>query len=279
VRVHAAALNPKDVLVRKGRMKGFVAKQFPRTPGYDIAGILLDSAGELAAGTEVYGMIQHHRGGACAELVSLPADQIARKPSGLTMVEAAAVPLAALTALQGLRDNLRVNAGDRVLLNGASGGVGTFAVQVAKALGASGLAFCSSRNVDLVRSLGADRVIDYTQDPPSSEKNVNRIFDIYGSFPWPQAKRSLARGGRYCTTIPSIASLGRTLAARVGLHRSSLVIVRSNRSDLDYLSGLINSGQLRPVIDQVFSLEESEKGHEHLETRRTCGKVVIEVAK
>lgn len=277
VRVQAAALNPKDILVRKGRLQWFVARRFPRTPGYDIAGTLIDDAPDLPSGTEVCGMIQDNAGGGCAEIVSLPPDQIARKPDSLSMQEAAALPLAALTALQALRDHLQIRPGQRLLLNGASGGVGTFAVQIAKALNVPGIAVCSSRNTELVSSLGAAEVIDYTQHPPSDQTELDRIFDIYGSFPWPVAHRSLRRGGRYCTTIPSLSNILRTIGARVGLHRASLVIVRSNRADLEQLTGWVDTGELRPVVDRVFRLEDSAEAHRYMETRRSRGKVVFEV--
>jgi len=128
VQVHAAALNPKDVLVRKGKMRWILGGRLPRIPGYDIAGVLLDDAPGLPAGAAVYGMIQDHMGGACAEIASLPMDQIAQKPESLSMGEAASLPLAGLTALQGLRDELSLNAAETVLLNGAPGGVAKLAV-------------------------------------------------------------------------------------------------------------------------------------------------------
>lgn len=278
VRVEAAALNPKDVLIRKGRMKLFVGHRFPRTPGYDIAGTLMDAAPDIGAGTKVYGMIQSNAGGGCAEVVRLPVSQIAPCPVGLTMTEAAAIPLAGLTALQALRDHLKVQPGQRVLCNGASGGVGTFAVQIVKALGAHCIAVCSSRNEELVASLGADEVIDYTRQPPDEVRELDGVFDIYGSFPWPQARSSLKPSGRYCTTIPALKNIARAVLNLAGLHRAGMVVVRSHRNDLMELSRMVQSAELRPVVDRVFELHESADAHRYLETRRARGKVVIRIA-
>ncbi len=275
VKVHAAALNPKDVLVRKGKMRWLVGGGLPRTPGYDLAGVLLDDAGGLPSGTEVFAMINSHAGGACAEIVSLPFDEVAEKPRTLSMIEAAALPLAGLTALQALRDELALERGQSVLVNGASGGVGTLAVQIAKALGASVTAVCSARNAELVRELGAARVLDYTVEPLHALRDFDAVFDVFGSFPWSAARHTLRPGGRFCTTVPRPASILRGGLRRLGLHRAALVVVRSRRRDLDVLRAMVDDGALRPVVDRVVTLADSAEGHRHLETRRARGKVVV----
>ena len=192
VRVHAAALNPKDVLLRRGKMRWLGPARFPRIPGYDFAGVLMDPAGDLAVGTEVFGMVDSNYGGACAEVVRVPVDELAAKPAALSMVEAAALPLVGLTALQGLRDELELRRGDRILLNGASGGVGTVAIQIAALLGGRVTAVCSGRNRDLVTVLGARQVIDYTRgdyatalmkgrsDPQATEAMLRRVTELTG---------------------------------------------------------------------------------------------------
>ncbi len=276
VRVHAAGLNPKDVLLRKGKMR-WLGASLPHTPGYDIAGTLLDEADGLQPGEEVFGMIQSQSAGGCAQLVSLPIDQLAKKPQRLSMEEAAAIPLAALTALQGLRDELGLQAGQRVLLNGASGGVGTFAVQIAKAMGAQAIAVCSAKNESLVRGLGADRVVDYQTESPAELRELDHVFDIFGTLPWEKAKRCLKPGGRYCTTIPKPGDIARGALRKLGLHRAALVVVKSRRSDLDQLRRWVDEGALKPVIDRVVSLEDSAEGHARLETKRARGKVVVRI--
>ncbi len=277
VRVHAAALNPKDVLLRKGRMRWVARAPFPRIPGYDVAGELLDPAPGLPAGTPVFGMIQSNAGGACAEVAALRHDELGRKPDGLDMVEAASLPLAGLTALQALRDELAVEPGQTVLLNGASGGVGTLAVQIAKALGTRVIAVCSGRNAELVTGLGADRVVDYTARRAEDERGLDAVFDIFGSLPWARAKGMLRPGGRYCTTIPRPRSAARGLLRRAGLHRAALVLVRSRRADLEQLAAWVDAGLLRPVVDRVLPLEESREAHAYVETRRARGKVVVTI--
>ncbi len=275
VRVTACALNPKDVLVRSGRMRWLTGERFPRIPGYDLAGTLLTAAGDLPAGTPVFGMVDSHQGRACAQEVVIPVAQIAAAPEGLTAIDAASVPLAALTALQALRDHLRVRKGDRVLINGASGGVGTLAIQLAAILGAHVTGVCSGRNTDRVTALGADAVVDYTQTDVTTLTGFDAVFDVFGSLPWPSASAPLTRRGRYCTTIVRPAFLARGALARIGLHRAHFVHVRSRRADLDSIRELIERGHLRPVVDRVWPLTEARAAHAYLETRRARGKVVL----
>jgi len=277
VRVQAAALNPKDVLLRKGKLRLLVRGPFPRIPGYDLAGELLDDANGIAAGSRVYGMIGSGPGGACAEIAALPANEIAPAPVGLSTAEAASLPLAALTALQALRDELLVKAGQRLLINGASGGVGTLAVQIAKSMGADVAAVCSGRNGELVTELGADRVIDYTQQRVADQRGFDAVFDVYGNLPWAKAQPMLGEHGRYCTTVPGPGSIARGALRRLQLHRAALVVVRSRRRDLEHLRRLVESGQVRPVVDRVLPLAQSREAHEYLETRRARGKVVLDL--
>lgn len=291
VRVRAMALNPKDVLLRKGRLRWVPSRwggeRWPRIPGVDFAGEVIEAAGDLAVGQPVYGMIQGWSEGACAEEAVVPLGQLAPKPPSLSMAEAAAVPLAALTALQGLRDLLRVGRGMRVCINGASGGVGTFAVQLAAAMGARVVAVCSGRNAALVRDLGAAEVIDYTADDPlAPAEPYDAFYDVFGNRPYPEARRALrASGGRpgapaavYVTTIPRGGALLRELWGRLRpAAPARLVIVRSDRDDLDDLTARIEAGALRPVIDRVLPLERIADAHRHLETRRARGKVVVEI--
>lgn len=277
VEVHAAALNPKDVLLRRGKLRWVTRARLPCTPGYDFAGRLLDPADGLATGTPVFGMIQAHQGGACAEVISVRPDELARAPDELSMVEAASLPLAALTALQALRDELELRAGQTVLINGASGGVGTLAVQLAASMGARVVGVCSGGNADFVRELGAHRVIDYTRQRLEDERDLDCIFDVYGTFPWRLARRSLGRRGRYCTTIPRPGSILRGALRRVGVHQAALVVVRSRRQDLEVLREQVASGALRPLVDLVVPLDRSAEGHAHLETRRAKGKVVVSI--
>lgn len=278
VKVHAAGLNPKDSQVRRGNMWWLIQGHWPRVPGYDFAGELLDDGGGLKRGDAVYGMIQAHEGGGIAEMVSVPPSQLARKPEAFSMVEAAATPLASLTALQALRDELRLTSGQRVVLNGASGGVGTFAVQIAKALGANVTAVCSATNESLVRELGADHVVDYEREDVGELRGFDAVFDIYGSLPWKRAKQTLTQNGRYCTTIPKLDTVFRGALRRLGAHRAALVVVQSRREDLDLLRDFADAGELKAVVDRVYPMSEAGRAYEHLDTKHARGKVVIEIA-
>ncbi len=291
VRVRAAALNPKDVLLRKGKLRRMpgrrLRERWPRIPGVDFAGevVAAPPGSDLTPGQAVYGMIQGWQEGACAAQAVVPADQLAPAPAGLSLVEAAALPLAALTALQALRDLIRLRPGERVAINGASGGVGSYAVQLAAAMGAEVVAVCSGRNVERVRDLGAAEVIDYTAaDPLAPAAPYDAFFDVFGNRPYADARRALRpadrEGAPYVTTVPSPRALldelrGRLPGPLAGPAR--LVIVRSGRADLEELSRRVAAGTLRPVIDRVLPLDRIVEGHRHLETKRARGKVVVEI--
>ena len=283
VRVRACGLNPKHVLVRKGRFRVFaLGASWPRIPCYDFAGVV-EALGPglrgLEVGQEVYGMIQRWAAGAAAQWVSVPDGELALKPGALSWEEAAAVPLAALTALQALEELLQVGPGQRVLLNGASGGVGTFAVQLTQILGASPVAVCSGRNEALVRRLGAEEVIDYTTTSLEEVGGAyDAVFDIFGNLPYPRARGLLAPGGRYVSTVPRRDMVLREALGRLGLSRARLVVVQSRRSDLERLTGWIEAGRLEPVVDRALGLEEIQEAQRYIETKRARGKVVLRVS-
>lgn len=281
VRVEAAALNPKDVLIRKGKLSLMAGKRFPKIPGYDFAGTI-ESIGRrvhgFSPGDEVYGMINRWSAGACAELVNVPCGELTRKPHRLTMVQAAAVPLAALTALQALRDEARLGPGAEAIINGASGGVGVYAVQIAKQLGARVIAVCSSRNVDLVRSLGADEVRPYDEsDIAELDRRVNVIFDVFGSTPYPKVRHLLTPRGRFVTTIPRPEAFLREVTTRLTKQCARLVVVKSRARDLVLLRDWIDRGALRPVVDRVMPLDQAAEAQAYIETKRARGKVVLAV--
>jgi len=280
VRVHAMALNPKDVLIRKGKMRLFTGSRFPRTPGVDFAGEVMSapSGSDLRPGQAVYGMIQGWSEGAAADEVVVPIGELAPAPSGLSMCEAAAVPLAALTSLQALRDLIRLTPGQRICINGASGGVGTYAVQLAAHMGAHVVAVCSGRNAEWVRDLGAHAVIDYTrEDPLAPEQPYDAFYDVFGNRPYQDARRAIRRRGRYVTTIPVARTVFTEICARLGGAPARLVVVRSRRADLEVLTGHIDAGRLRPIIDRVLPLSAIADAHRYIETRRARGKIVVDL--
>lgn len=282
VRVLAAALNPKDVLTRRGKL-GPLVRGFPQGSGQDLAGVV-DAVGPrvraLRVGEAVFGMIGGMGSGACAELAVISQREVALAPRTVSAVEAASVPLAGMTALQALRDRLRLRPGETLAINGASGGVGVFAIQIAKILGARVTAVSSRRNEGFVRDLGADEVLPHDEAPlVERDARFDAVFDVFGTAPFAKARRLLAPGGRYVTAIPRPDSVARDLASRLlpslGAH---LVLVRSRTRDLARLAQWIDEGELRCVVDAVYPIEEAARAHEHVETRRTRGKVVLEVA-
>jgi NADPH:quinone reductase-like Zn-dependent oxidoreductase len=281
VRVRAAALNPKDVLTRAGKFGLFAGRSFPKRMAYDFAGeavALGDGVRDIAIGAPVFGMIQPWSAGACGQYVVVPATQMAPKPEALSFEEAAALPLAALTALQSLRDHGRLARGQRLFVNGASGGVGVYAVQLAKAFGAHVVAATSARNADFVRGLGADETLDYAvADLERLATPVDVYFDAFGNRSFGRVRASLTDRGTYVTTVPSGGAVFSHLATHFASQRGRLVVVRSNRADLELLASLFGEGRLRPVIEATYALDDVADAHRALESRRTRGKLVVRI--
>ena len=281
VKFAAGSVNPKDILLRKGKFGLLAREPLPRITGHDIAGVVVEhgaGVNGLDRGDAVYGMSPLMHGGIISEYALLTGDTVARAPKNLTPVEAAAVPLAALTALQALRDLGRVSAGSRVLINGATGGVGHFAVQIAKALGARVTGTCSTSNLEFLTELGADEAVDYKLCPaPRIKQKFDVVFDVFGKYSARDFKTVLGKTGIYINTIPSgpRTLLGEGLARLGGGRRNRLVVVQSRRTDLVTLRGWIESGQLKPHIDKQVSVHEAAEAHRHVETKHTRGKVVI----
>lgn len=291
VKVHAAAANPVDWHFIRGvpyfmRLISGVRRPKKGIPGVDFAGVV-QAAGtgvtELRPGDEVYGPCM----GAFAEYLCVPQGKVARKPVGLTFEQAAAVPLAGLTALQLLRDSARLGAGQRVLVIGASGGVGTCAVQIARAMGAHVTGVCSSGKLDLVRSLGADEVIDYTrEDFLERDERWDVVLQLAGTTPPSRLRRALTREGTLilCSGESSgrwIGPLSRTLKA---LALSPFVsqklvapIAHERKEDLEHLTALIEGGELTPVVDRTYPLSETAEAIRYLEQGHARGKIVLVV--
>lgn len=279
VRVHAIGVNPKDVMVRKGRFKILTGRP-PITLGHDVAGevIAAGPGATLAVGDRVYGMINHFSGRAYAEFAVVDDADFARMPPSLSFEEAAAIPLAAQTALQALRDLARVGAGSRVLIHGASGGVGTFALQIARELGAEITATSSEKNRELCLSLGAHRHVDYrAQDPATIEGPFGCIFDVFGNQSLAKLGHLLVPDGIYVNTIPNAAVFREVAATIFRKKRARLVVVRSKKADLELLASMVERGALRPILATTLPFEEFRKAHELIETRRTVGKIVLRV--
>ncbi len=288
VRVQCSSVNPADWYGVTGRpalarIVGGLRKPKDQRVGIDFAGVVEKvgaSVTDVGLGEEVFGA----RHGALAEYVCV-GDTVVSKPAQMTMVEAGATACAALTALQGLRDKGRVQPGQVVLINGASGGVGTFAVQIAKALGAEVTAVCSTRNVETARSLGADRVVDYTRDDfTRGDTRYDLIFDIAGSRRWSEYRRVLKpeatlvmvgapKGGRLLGPLRRIVRL--KLASIPGGRRTTFFITKATRDDLRTLRELIENGSVKPVIDRTYPLNEVGAAFDHLGAGHAQGKVAV----
>ena len=291
VRVHAASVNRLDWYGVTGTP--YVARVMGglRTPkehglGVDFAGTV-EAVGKdvthVRPGDEVYGGCN----GAFAEYVSVQ-DAVVPKPANVTFEEAAAVPVAALTALQGFRDKAQLQTGQTVLVNGASGGVGTFAVQIAKALGAEVTAVCSTRNVDQARVLGADHVVDYTrEDFTRSGRRYDVLFDVAGSRSWRACKRVLEPEGilvmagapqsnRVIAPLGHIARM--RLASIPSSQRYAFFVANLNRADLEVLRELIEAGKVTPAIERRYDLSETAAAVAYIGEGHARGKIVITVS-
>jgi NADPH:quinone reductase-like Zn-dependent oxidoreductase len=293
VRVHAAALNPYDWHIMRGdplvaRLMGEVGLRKPkaRVAGVDAAG-RVEAVGAnvrgLQPGDEVLGFCQ----GAFAEYARAQADKLVPKPARLTFEQAAAVPMAGTTALRGLRDVGAVRAGHRVLVNGAAGGVGTYAVQIAAALGAEVTGVCSTRNVELVRSIGAAHVVDYTtEDFTDGRPHYDVILDNVGNRPLSQLRRALTPtgtlvlngGGSPGHVLGPVGSILRAVVVnRLVRERLRLLPHEQKQEQLLTLTGLIEAGKLTPVLDRTYPLADTAEGLRRVEQGHARGKVVITV--
>ena len=282
VSVRAAALNPKDSLIRKGKFRSVTGARFPRGLGYDVSGVVRavgSGVTRLRVGDEVFGMKNGWAGGTVAEEVCALESELALKPKELPWDDAAAIPLAGLTALQALRDEARLKRGQRVLINGGSGGVGVFAIQVARALGAHVTTISSARNLELCRTLGAQDAWDYAQQTGTSEgAGWDVFFDVFGNRSFGQVRTALAPKGTYVSTVPALQTVVLHFATRFLSRRARLVVVKSNTRDLEQLAQWVEAGSLRAMIDRVVPLSETAAAQAHIETKRARGKVVVSLS-
>lgn len=273
VEVHAAAVNPADWHLIRGVPHLARLQIGLRRPPFSVPG------------SDVFGTTFMAGFGAFAERVAVPEALVTRKPDTVSFEDAAAVPVAALTALQALRDHGRLRPGQRVLIIGASGGVGTFAVQIARALGAHVTGVCSSTNLDLVRSLGADRVIDDTEPGAWDDRDrYDLVLQAGGTQSAGELRRRLERSGTLVQISGDSANrwigpLGRVVTGRLlstfATQTVATFTVRPNRADLDHLSALLDVGSVRVVVDRAYRLDEASDAIAHVEAGHARGKVVL----
>lgn len=283
VKVHAASVNPKDWKLNYSlsvALTPLLRRRAPPLFGDDLAGVVVDRGRrvrDFEIGDAVYGMDMRLRTASLAEYTRINQHRIAHKPANLSFNEAASLPLAALTALQGLRKG-GAEAGKSVLVIGASGGVGTLVVQIAKHLGLQVTGVCSTRNLTLVHELGADTVIDYTRGDYRKTAGVfDLVFDVT-SYETPlTCSALLGKHGHFISTGGQGVSMVATPLFRLLGKKADTVVVESYREDLEELTRMVEAGALKPIIDSVYPLEQSEAAYERNRSGRCRGKVVIEV--
>ena len=278
VRVHAAAVNPVDWKVRAGHLRGFLNYSLPLIPGWDLSGVVeATGAGvtDWKQGDAVYARPDLRRNGAYAEYIAVRASELGHKPRSIDHVQASAIPLACLTAWQALFDAGGLKAGQRVLIHAAAGGVGTFAVQLAKWKGAHVVGTASERNHAFLRELGADEVIDYTKTNfEEVVRDVDVVLDTMAGQTRDRSWKVLKKDG---ILVSILGQPSPDDAAQHGV-RAAGVFVEPNQAQLGEIAKLVDSGKLRPIIETVLPLAQAARAHEMNQTLHTRGKIVLQVA-
>ncbi|MFT5679449.1 MAG: NADPH:quinone reductase-like Zn-dependent oxidoreductase [Myxococcota bacterium] len=299
IRVHAASVNPIDVKIRAGTQRGAMRYKLPWITGMDVSGEVIGVGAEVtrfSMGDEVFSSPGHRRPGCYAEQVAIPEDEVALKPTNLTHTEAATIPLVGLTAWQSLMPRLAEKRGQKVFIQAGSGGVGTFAIQLARHFGAEVTTTCSAANGQLVSGLGADTVIDYhSQRFEEVLSDVDIVLDSLGGEQRDRAFAVLKKDGRLATIVSGLPGYSKRFGPNLGVVASGLSVVRfklkglvagvqtavvirrADGEQLAQIAALIEQGAIRPVIDRVYPLAEIAAAHAHVETGRTRGKVAIQV--
>lgn len=290
LKVKAASLNPRDWLL----MRGFypfkkLAEPFPITLGSDMSGTVIATGAQASLfriGDDVFGM-QPIRGkfGAFAEYAIIDENAVANKPSELSHLDAAAIPCAGLTSYQSLYAIAKLQQDESILINGASGGVGSYALQLAKQAGAKVIAVCGPNNIETCLKLGADKVINYQEE--SFEAHTDQydiVFDVVGRSNFKKCRQPLKKGGRYITTIPALNTALTTLWSKVsklnpfGKKQSAhMVLVKPRSEDLAHMADMMVKGQMRSLIDTVYNLEQAPEAFDKSQSWRTIGKLVFKI--
>ncbi|HEY1435902.1 MAG TPA: NADP-dependent oxidoreductase, partial [Casimicrobiaceae bacterium] len=277
IRVHAATVNPIDWNVREGHMKDFWPHKFPLILGWDLSGVVQElgrGASRFKIGDEVYSVPDPTRNGAYADYIVVRESELALKPNSLPHIRAAAVPLAALTAWQSLFDTAHLQPSQRVLIHGGSGGVGHFAVQLAKWKGAYVIATASTKNQELLRELGADETIDYTRQRfEDVARKIDIVLDPIGGDTQERSWQVLKKGGILLSVVePPSADKAKALGIQ-----ATFVASHPNGAELAKIAELIDSGDLKPIVNRILPLSEARRAHELSQTRHTHGKIVLRV--
>jgi NADPH:quinone reductase-like Zn-dependent oxidoreductase len=280
VRVTRAALNPKDALTRSGRFRRLSGSRFPKRCGMDLAGEVLESRSpRFAPKQRVFGFLAEVRylRGSLAERIACRASELAVIPDGVGDEAAAATALVGSTALQAYRDEARLAPGERVLVNGGSGGVGTVAIQVGRELGAEVHTVSSEANLPLCRELGAHHAWSYPDHAWKREPPYDVILDVFGNLVFRDVRAYLTRRGRYVSTVPTVRRFLRDVTSRLAAQEERLVVVRPRTADFATLGAWLAAGKVRAVIDSRHALDRVSDAFARLESKRARGKIVVEI--
>lgn len=280
IHVHATGINPMDTKARDGSMKLLFSDDFPKILGGECAGVVMEVGlmiTDLQVGDRVIASLGP-TGGGYAEYVVAKRKNVVRIPDEISFVQAAAVPVAALTALQALREKGHLRPGDQVLINGASGGVGTFAVQIARLLDGQVTAVCSADNAALVLQLGADHVIDHdTIDFTKQPERYNIVFDAVGKSSYDECKNVLTEDGIYVTTLPSPKQILDQVVTLFKSQKAESLIVSFSQEDAAWLLKQMADGKLQTAIDRTYQLDELTQAHDYSESGEAKGKLMVKL--
>ncbi|HYW96029.1 MAG TPA: NAD(P)-dependent alcohol dehydrogenase [Bacteroidales bacterium] len=279
VSVKAASVNPVDWKVRMGRLKFITGRKFPQYLGGEVAGIIESTGSDvkvLKPGMRVFAGLSY-KGGGYAEYACMPAKNAVVLPDNIPFEEACTFAIAGITPLQAMRDHAGIEEGMHVLVNGASGGVGTYAVQIAKLLGARVTGVCSSRNADLVTSLGADEVIDYGLDDFTlNTQTYDAIIDAVGNKTFGQVKSALKKHGYLIKLNHSFRTyFAQAWTTLFSSKKTKLVLLKNTTHDVKWIRDQVALGKIKVIIDRTYPLSEARKAHEYSETGRARGKIVL----
>ncbi len=281
IKVHAAGVNPVDWKVREGEARFLTGRKFPKVLGIECAGEVVEAGPRVVKFKPGDAVISAGslRLGAYAEYAAVSGENVFPKPEGISFEEAAGIPIAGMTAYIALRDKGRISAGRKVLINGASGGVGTFAVQIAKLFDAEVTGVCSGANAGLVKSLGADRVIDHRdQDFTKTGERYDIIFDTVSKRSFGECRKALTPNGVYVNTLPSLSIFWSIfVTSLLPGRKASTIMVAHRGADMDWLCGNIGAGKLKVVLDRVYPLDQAKEALAYSQTGRVRGKVVLKV--
>lgn len=277
LKVEAVGLNPKDILVRKGKFKRLSGRKFPQGIGFECMGTIVDANGfDFQEGRRMFGMINGWRGRCCAEYVNISKNELFTAPPDSSVEELAGISLAGQTALQSLRDIGQLQPGQRVCINGASGGVGTLAIQIAKILGGEVTTISSTKNIDYCRSFGADHTLAYDSDDiHQARQTFDLFFDVFGNYSFATTSSMLTKYGRYVTTVPKPAIFREQIFNAFRRKKARMIIVKSNAVDLHWLGKHMAEGSLRAVVDKVFPMADLAEAQAYIESKRAKGKVIV----